>query len=107
MWVTEGLKTDPPAQTILADTGPITSSSINSTIIITSDVSLVVEIAQKDSSNLADVNVLILPIDSIPFFMVSLPFSFSLNQRLVIRTQTDLGKIERKGGITVQGSIFF
>lgn len=92
MWVTEGPKTDPGAGTVLADTGAL-SIGVTATIIVTGNAYFTFEIAKRNAANNADVTGMVhpIPFTSTPLlFMASIPFTFTLGQRLVIRCQDDV-----------------
>ena len=85
-WATEGPQIDPEAGTILADTGAITLGGlISGTIIITRNVSCVIELVKRNATNNADVKMHPIPCYSDNMFVTALPFSLGVNERIVLR----------------------
>ena len=92
MWATEGLKVNPSAGTILADTGAVGSLlTLSVTLIAWTNTGVLVDIAQRNLGNTADVNVQRIVISATSTFnTVNVPVHLALGQRLVVRTVSDM-----------------
>lgn len=89
MWVTEGPKTDPAADVILADTGSLPAGVSTITIVLWSDVNCIVNFVQRNALNTTDVNVQPLQVAG-SFVATEVNVSLLLNQRLLLRNDSNI-----------------
>lgn len=98
MWVSGGMKTDPVADDILADSGAL-AVGVTAAILVSSTVGLTVELVRRNAANNADVHVHPILVSAyVPFIASGIPIGLSINERVLLRV---------KDGATgdVQGSI--
>lgn len=86
-WATEGLKTNPSAGDILADTGPLAAGIASLTVIIWTDAGCNLNLVQRNALNTADVNSQSLQPNG-SMFLAPIPIITLLNQRLQITVDT-------------------
>ena len=90
MWATEGIKTAPASNTVLADTGVLAAGPLPITILAWTTGGGWIDLAHRNALNTADVHVQRLFLTSNPQmpFVASIPLVLVINERFVIRTAT-------------------
>lgn len=90
-WVTAGVFSSPTAGTILSDSGALTAAMFSFTIIISTQYAARVTIALRDATNSTDVMTQIFKTQSDePTALTEFNFLVTLNQRLVLRAESDM-----------------
>lgn len=89
-WNTEGVKTNPLASEVLADTGALAASAKTFTLIIWEDTGGgEIEIAHRNALNADDVNVQRIALTGTTI-IYPLPVTLLLNQRIIVRMRVAL-----------------
>ena len=84
-WITEGTKTEPSKNMVLADTGTLAAGIITMTIIIDSHASTMVLFEQMDATGVTIINSQPLRMNGGATFILQIPLTVALNDRYRLR----------------------
>ena len=100
MWATNDVLANPDQGEILADTGAVIATVVPATIILWTDHDALVEVAERNTANNADVHNQVLGVKAAAGIQsFPLPLNLTLNQRVVIRMADNLVEGQIQGSI--------